>query len=343
MPTFNEEKTKIRRYLRDPDENIWSNLDVLTYWNDAQQEIFGKTGYIERAHNYKYPPEWTYSYMRDWEREFTEGDKYQCLQIWQARNETICYPWEPLYFLTNSTTADDGARFVHPWESEFMTPADYVPCPLHEDFHNMKFAAYDEQPLFPIDRKKLAETDRWYKTTSGLPEAYWRPDVVSNQFVMYKRPSNATSDDDNVLGSPLDSFDDDGGIVTWSEADLDETDAGLIYDKISTDNQVFMIFEQMPTDIGEDQRDWDDQLNIPAFFAKYVRYAALERCYGADTDGFIPSLRDYWQLRKEIGLKAIKKFKALRKTDRDYQFAGTSRRNIRPSLKLPPEYPQTYP
>ncbi len=224
-----------------------------------------------------------------------------------------------------------------------MTPADYVPCPLHEDFHNMKFAAYDEQPLFPIDRKKLAETDRWYKTTSGLPEAYWRPDVVSNQFVMYKRPSNATSDDDNVLGSPLDSFDDDGGIVTWSEADLDETDAGLIYDKISTDNQVFMIFEQMPTDIGEDQRDWDDQLNIPAFFAKYVRYAALERCYGADTDGFIPSLRDYWQLRKEIGLKAIKKFKALRKTDRDYQFAGTSRRNIRPSLKLPPEYPQTYP
>jgi len=343
MTTFADELTIIRRFLRDPDGNIWSDLDILTFWNDAQQEIFSKVGYLERAHSYKYPPEWTWSYMRDWEYQHTEGDKYQCLTTWQARNAIVCYPWEAGYFLTNSGTADDGSRFTHPWESEYCTPADYVPLPLHADFHNMKFCAYDEEYLEPIDRKQLSLMDRNYRTSSGSPEYYWRPDKVTNQFVMYRRPSSMTWDDINLLRSPLDSFDDAGGIKTWAEADLDEKAEGVITDTIATDGKVFMVFEAMPGDISESPGDWYQELSIPDWMSKYLRYGTLERCYGANTDGFIPSLRDYWRLRKEIGLKAIKKYKSLRRTDRDYRLGGGIQRSAKPTGRLPSTYPTTYP
>ena len=344
MSTYNEEKTIIRRYLRDPDANIWSDADILAYWNDAQKEVFAKIGYIERAHSYKYPPEWTFSYMRDWEKQHTEGDQFQCLELWQARKVTICYPWEAVYFLTNSNTADGGHRFVHPWESQNITIADYVPIPLHADFYSSKFVAYDERPLQGIDRKSLAEMDPWYKTKVGLPEFYWRPDAVSNQFAMYRHPSGPLRDDVNILSSPLDAFADEGGINLWTESDLDETNFGIIYDTVATDQQIFMVFESLPSDMGEDERDWDDELGFVAFLTKYVRYATLERCYGADTDGFIPTLRDYWNARKTIGIKIMKKYKAMRSTARDYQFAGGVRhRGARSRLKLPPEYPSTNP
>ena len=53
-----------------------------------------------------------------------------------------------------------------------------------------------------------------------------------------------------------------------------------------------------------------------------IEYATLERCFGADTDGYIPSLKGYWANRKKIGIEAIKLFKNMRTTDRDYRMGG---------------------
>jgi len=344
MANFNSELTIIRRFLRDPDGNIWTDLDILTYWNDTQQEIFSKIQYQEKVNTYKYPPEWTYSYMRDWENEHTEGDKYQCLMIWQARDYTVCYPWEPGYFLTNSDVGDDGTRFVYPWESEYSSPADYVPLPLHRRLHDIKFMAFDEEQLFPTDRKQLSLSDRFYRTSSGRAVNYWRPDDKENQFVLYPRPSSITWDDVGLLRSPLDSFGDSGQIETWDEAYIDQRDTGIITDSIDTDGQVFMVFESIPEDVNDNPSDWYSiELDLPDFFRKYIRYGVLERCFGANTDGFIPSLRDYWQLRKQIGIKAIKKYKSLRNADRDYRFGGTYQSARSKHPRLPAEYPEVYP
>jgi len=341
---FSNELEIIRRFLRDPDGDIWSDNDIQTFWDDAQQEIFTKVGFPERVHSYKYPPEWTFSYMRDWERQYADGDRYQCLSIWQARNWTVCYPWEAGYWLDSSDTPDDGSRFTHPWEAAYCTPADYVPVPLHNKFHNMKFCAFDEEPLEPIEKKQLALSDSHYRTASGTPVSYWRPDGYNNQLVPYPRPTGITWDDTSLIRSPLDSFDDAGGILTWAEGYLDESDSGIITDTIAVDGQMFMVFEAMPEDIPDDVGDWyKTEIDMPDFFSKYVRYATLERCFGADTDGFIPSLRDYWKLRKEIGLKAMKKFKAMRCTDRDYRLGGGISRARSRHPRLPSEYPEVGP
>lgn len=341
---FGNELAIIKRFLRDPDGDIWSEMDIHTFWNDSQQELFSKAGYIERAHSYKYPPEYTWAYMYEWEKQHTDGEAYQCLTTWQARNMVICYPWEAGYWLTNSDTPDDGTRFTHPWESVYASPADIVPCPLHTQFHKMKFIAYDEEPLEPIDRKQLSLEDRFYRTSEGTPVNYWRPDKEGNRFVIYPRPTSVTWDDTELIRSPLESFDDAGTILTWDEGHLDEADKGIITDTIAVDGQIFMVFEALPEEVPEDPGAWyKDDLDMPDYLSKYVRYATLERAFGADTDGFIPSLRDYWRMRKEIGLRAIKKFKSLRKTDRDYCFGGPITKTRSRHPRLPSTYPEVWP
>ena len=342
MTTFNDQLTIIRRYLRDPDGNIWPDETIRTYWNDAQLEVATKIGFLEKVNVYTYPPQWTYSYMRDWEHEYTEGDRYRALTTWQARNTECCYPWEPGYWLTSSDTTDGGTRFTHPWESGYSGPGDVVPIPFHDRFTKMKFMAFDEQPLTFIDRKNLAQSDSHFKTASGSPLYYWPIDEYENTFVLYPRPSSITWDDDSLLESPLDSFDDAGGIITWTEAALDETDTGIITETVDADGNIFAIFESLPQDVPVS--DWaETEIDWPEFLVKYIRFGALERCYGADTDGFIPSLRDFWKLRKEAGVKAMKRYKALRSTDRDYQLGGRMRQPVARHSRLPAGYPRQWP
>ena len=343
MATFSSELTIIRRFLRDPSGDIWSDTDILTYWNDALLELARKVGYQEKVHSYKYPPEWTYSYMRDWEWTFAEGDKYQCLIPWQARKATVCYPWEATYFLTNSDVADDGARFIHPWEAFYLAPADSVPSPFHAKFHKAKFIAYDERGLTPTTRKELAEGDSHYKTAAGTPVYYWRPDEQSNQIVIYPRASSVTWDDGGLLREPTEALADISGLNTWAEAHVDEGDTGIITDTIDTEDRLFMVFEAVPETIPADSGRWSEEMDWPAFLSKYVRYGTLERCFGADTDGFIPTLRDYWNLRKEVGIKAIKRFKSLRTSDRTYQLGGGRRLRQSRHPRLPSSYPVQYP
>lgn len=340
MTTFSDELTIIRRFLRDPDGNIWTDADIRTYWNDAALELATKAGYLEQVNAYRYPPEWTFSYMTDWEYQYANGDRYQCLLAWQARNMTVCYPWEAGYFLSSSDTPDSGYRFTHPWEGHAVgSPADVVPSSLHARFHAMKFLAFDEQELAPTTRKELGELDGFYRTSAGTAVCYWMPDEEGNQIVLYPRPSAVVWDEDEVE----DSFADAGGIVTWEEAALPDGETGVTTLTISPEDNLFAVFESIPRTVGDDAGSWQEELDWPGFMTKYVRYGTLERCFGADTDGFIPSLRDFWQLRKELGVRAIRRFKSMRRKDRDYQLgAGKSKERSR-HPRLPASYPAQWP
>ena len=328
--------------MRDPDGNIWSDQDIRVYFNDTLLELARRVGYLEKVHTYKYPPEWSFSYLQSWEWSASEGDKYQALTIWQSRNYVSCYPWEAGYFLTNSDVADDGYRFIHPWEAFYADPADYVPAPFHYKFHKAKYLAYDEEELLPADRKDIASNDSHYRTASGDPVNYWQPDEYTNQIILYPRPNGVTFDDGGLPHGPTETFSDTGGIQTWDEEYLDERDTGFIIEAIETEDRIFMIFEAIPVEIPNDAGTWFEDVDWPEFMLKHVRYGTLERCYGADTDGYIPSLRDYWRTRKEIGISAIKKYKQLRLSDRVYRLGGGKPHVVSRHPRLPSTYPAQY-
>jgi len=347
MTTFNQSMIRIRRFLRDPTGLIWSDDQIQMLWNEAQLEVADKIKYIERVHSYKYPPEWTWSYLYDWETHHIDGDKHQSLELWPVRNAAICYPWEAGYFLDSMSTVDEDYRFTHPWEAVYGTPADVVKIPLHMKFHQARFVAFGESKIEPSTEREIALNDPYYKTVDGEALNYYRPDDYENTMVIYPRPSSVTWDDVSLMREPLtDSFSDTlaEGIITGIDDTFKESDYGIITDTIATDGNLFMIFDSLPDDIEDSEGDWDEELAWwPPYMIPVVEYAVLERCFGSDTDGFIPSLRDYWKIKKEIGIAGIKLFKSLRAYDRDYQLGGTLKDRRRRGPRLPEHYPLQYP
>lgn len=332
MTTFSESETRLRRFLRDPSGDIWTSLDLQTYFNDAQVEIAQKTNLLVRVEAHYYPPRYDYAYLFDWERGYIEGDVYQALQVNQANSgEVISYPWESAWYLDTSTTPDDGDRFTQPWEAHYCTPADPPGILLHANLDKMKYIAYDQEKIEPKDEKELQNSDRWYRTTTGQPTNYWRPDDYSNLIYLYPMPA------DIKIQEPAleDIFDDVSGIVTSAEEWLDETDYGLVTDYVDTEDALFTVYSAQPDDVEA----VTDTSAFPDYLVKYVEQTTLERAYGADTDGHIPSLRDYWKTRKEVGLKALARFQRMMMSDRDFCLGGQPKATSSKRLRLPEHYP----
>ncbi len=333
----------MRRFLRDPDGDIWDSEEIRLYWNNAQLEIATKINYIERVHAYRYPPFWTWTYLYDHEYSHCEGDRYKAFHGFGARDMVVTYPWEPGYTLDALDYADDGTRFTHPWESEYCSPADVIKIPLHAQFHRMKFSAFDEQKIDPITEKEVAEGNRFYKTTEGEPVNYYRISEEENTVVIYPKPSSVTWDDAYLLGSdPDESFSETSGegLINYQADSYDEADYGVIFDTIDADGHLLMIFEVLPDDVEEETDTWGDPIAWwPAYMLPVIEYATLERCFGADTEGYIPSLRDYWELRKKIGIETIKQFKQDHLKDRDFRMGGEGKVSERVYPSLPSGYP----
>jgi hypothetical protein len=333
MATWAEIITRLRRKLRDPDGLIWADAELLVYWNEAAREIALKTGYLVRVEAHPYPPKYDYAYTHPWEREFIEGDGHQALLENQAGGNVICHPWEAAYWLEDAEpTGDAGMRTTQPWEVFYAdTPADVVIVPLHEQFHKMIYLAYDQEPLDGLQEHEVAQLDNFYRQTQGKPQHYYHLDQAHNRIVIYPRPGTPVWQEPDHT----DVLDDEGGIVAGSEAWLDAGDLGVAVEVIDTEGALFTVYEAMPTPLAAVA----DEPDGPAFLAMYTEYAALERAYGADTDGFIPSLRDFWALRKKVGIEAIKRFQRLKLRGRDYRLGQGLERVRGRGPRLPEHYP----
>lgn len=140
-----------------------------------------------------------------------------------------------------------------------------------------------------------------------------------------------------LLFTDTDSTGRQTGTVVDSTQYLFDREYGIATDVIEADDNALFIFEKNPTDLS----GGTDESDFPVYLRKYIEYAVLERAYAADTDGQIASLRDYWAMRKTIGLKAIKLFMGKRKADRNYRMTtkGVTGWRTRRAPRLPDSYP----
>ena len=404
MTTWTDIETRLRRMLRDPDENVWTSAELMRYFNDAQIEIQQKAHVLERVETYRYPPFYTWTYLWDWEYAFTEGDRRKVLTPLETYSDTVmCFHWEAFYWGDSVTAASTGYRHTQVWEIDYGTSDDIVEMPLHYQFSRMKFAAFDEDVIEAITERELAREERTYRSRTGPPTHYWRPDGYHNRLVLWPRPSTviwqdepepyevldaegtgiwkdteaddwtycvdweadnghapgsgsskiteqATDPDDSTITyecmqawevthlEGTEDWDDLGGAMAYAEGYLDTGDTGLVTDILEPEGALFCVFEPVPTELV----DAADEPDFPGWLVKYVEHGTLERAYGADTDGFIPSLRDYWKMRKTIGLKMLERFKVSKLRDRDFRLRPEPA-GPRSRLRLPEGYPAVYP
>lgn len=412
--TWNETRTRIRRFLRDPQARIWSDAVLLAMYNDVQREIQIKTQYLTEVKAVRVPPIYDFAYLQDWEWPFLESTtgNYQALRFHQQGEIVYSYRWETqaVWGLVDCTETDDGAHFTQPFEAFMVSgPGDIVPLQFPEGFHQPILVAWDKEPIEPLTRKEITRDDSSWATRAGEPFAYWRPDKFEDQFCLVPLPTvvnwddaigaetvapadyihafsweesdvyisgtgeNFTHEDTINLRQYVHSWEldigvgtdpavmigmwqfeiepgitDQAGVVLYNGGDDISGEFGIVIDTgtdilddsgdiIRADGTVLFVYLRTASPLVSE----NDESSFPSYLQKYIEYGTLERAYGADTDGRIPSLRDYWAWRKEIGIRAIIRFKGMKRVDRDYRLTtkGAPGYRTRRQPRLPDAYP----
>lgn len=368
---YSDNLTKIRRFLRDPDGNIWDDSFLLGLWNISQRDFLRQTKFDEQVTILMHPPHYQMSYTHDCEwanNQHANGQTYRFTPVNWQMPISCCHLWES-QSLGSSTASDtvSGDRFVHPWEAYFISnPADMTPMWFPYDYHSALFVAYDEDPIEFIPFKHIASRDSNYKSYSGSPQYWTVRDDASNEFYLYPKPSavwntidmtfetdamelplvlpfiledtwTENADDTGMLVSTdfTDEDGDTGAVIDYSQAET-TMDSGAAFSYLRSDDNVLMIYRQRAIDI-ENSTDEPAQ---PRFLQKYMEYDVLERAYRANTDGRINSLAEYWSWRKELGHKILLDFRYSRLADRNLQLTGVA---SSPRKTRGPRLPSTYP
>lgn len=317
----------LRKILRDPDGAIWSDAVLLNYWKRALIEVAQTTGATVAAEVRKYPQEYTWTVFFEWERQFTEGDAWTPLANWEAGEAAICYAWEASY-AGDSDEYVTGYAVTHPWESAYAEPYQLMPVKVGGRHLKTIYAAYDESTIDLITQQALGRLDQFYRTREGKTTHWYWWDTTDMTIGLYPRPAPVL--DDLEVGE---YFDDDGGIVIFEDGKYETSDTGLVDDSLETADNLFLVYQRYdsPTTM------WDEA-DYPKWLRHYIEACVLEYAYSADTDGFVPSLRDYWTMRKKAGFEIVKRLKSVGMRDRIIQRGGSARRGVRVEPLLPSNY-----
>lgn len=338
------ELKKVRRLLRDPTGNVWSEAFLKNLWNETQQDYQKRTHVLEDVVAQRVPQLYHFAYQYDWEYAelpTTVSQFYRCLNTHDEK--VFCHRWEVQEITgIDGDVQDWGTHFTQPWEAfSGVTPGDVIKMRYPRGFNGAKFVAYDEEPIVPTSRKEIQSSDPSYVTRQGEPFAYYTHDEIDNSYVLYPRPSVGFAND--VEGEGLafyeedDTEDDETGTIAVRSGSGETGHIGGSVDIVDTASNVFMVYEVNPVDVGL----VSEEIDYPEFLRKYIRYGVISRAYGANTDGRIPSLSDYWQLRYDIGVEVGKRYCRNRRSDRDYRMTtkGAMSRRTRRHPRLPDGYP----
>jgi hypothetical protein len=346
---------RLRRFLRDPNAKIWSDAFLLQLWNDAQDEMNKKTGYLVKVEASPVPPDYDIAYLYDWEWAFLpagHGYCHQALQYYEQGDHVITDPCEGQVLAGVDETQGLGPHFTLPWEG-FMTPcADPVSLNFPYGFSVALLVTWNRWPMEYLAKKELTSEDPSWKIRGGRPFQYWRFDALEDVFFLYPRPSavnwpdlDVPPDQDRqvgmVTGIPDLTLDSDYGTIADIPGYFSNQDRGIVTEVIPYANNVIFIFEAEPTKIENltDESDWPD------FLQKYVEYCALHHAFNANTDGKNDALRDFWGKRMEWGIQVIKTFMDKRYEDRNYRLVtkrGIPGMRNRRQPRLPDTYPVSY-
>jgi hypothetical protein len=341
--TWAVELVKIRRYLRDPNGNIWSEAFLRHLYNDVQQDFQHRTKVLEGVVAQRVPQVYQWSYQQDWEYRFlptTETQFYQCLN--QHDDYVFCHRWEPQQITGLAPdVADYGVHGTQAWEiytSE--TSGDVLRMRFPADFNSVKFIAYDEKPLLGMSKKQIQSTDPSWMKHEGIPFAYYMQDQSDDSYGLYPRPSasfvNELSGEGVAQSAEDDTEDTSTGLIATRTGSFDDG-VGVPVDIVDVTNSVFLVYGVSPQSVNDDF----DEPAFPEFLRKYIRYGTISRAYGGNNDGRIRSLADYWMGRYMLGVEFVKRYVRNRRNDRDYRL--TTKGSVPGRTVRHPRLPDTYP
>jgi len=95
--SWSDQRTRIRRFLRDPDGNIWGDSFLLRLYNDEQHTIQNTTGFLVDIKSVRIPPMFYSSYMFDSEwahTDNTDGEVFKFGYYYDPHDIVCTHKWE---------------------------------------------------------------------------------------------------------------------------------------------------------------------------------------------------------------------------------------------------------
>lgn len=328
MSTWAEHKTRLRKFLRDPNANIWTDADLLTIWNQEQDEFQNVVGGIKTVEIVRLPPLFESTYMFNFEWPYTGHETGYVNSVpsdlkYYDQGYIFCtYRWEGPHIAGHTSPGSDAGTFCfHPWETWMVndgTAADSPPVWAGRDFEKAIFIAFDKDPIEPISKKTLMETDISFRTRKGEVLNYWREETIENFIHLYPTPSSVswtdTTDDGMVIGEvSADEAGESYGLITDYTGAYASTNFGAAVDLLDLEDNLLVAYAKRPAELIYD----DDVSDFPDYFTKYIEFGTLEQAFRMENDGKIESLSAYWGYRKNHAIQVMKRFKFKRLADRD--------------------------
>ena len=227
---WEDQLARIRRYLRDPDGNIWLDSLLLRLYNDSQRDFQMFVGQLEDVQAIRVPSLFQESYFYEWEWRHTKnttGYVYQALNYFDQGDYIYVAVWEPEHLAgANEDTSDDVYGYTQPWEA-FMpgiTPNNPPPVWADSSFDKVISIYWNKEPIEALTKKEITRDDRTWRTRRGEPFGYYRDDSLDNFFTLYPIPTDVSWSDlgvKSVLGFSY--------TVAWEEDYLPGTGNDLTY------------------------------------------------------------------------------------------------------------------
>jgi len=203
---WDDHLTRIRRYLRDPDGNIWDETVLLRLYNISQKNLNQEVeGLLQNVQNIRVPPLYQESYLYEWEWRHTNnthGYIYQALKFFDQADYVHVAQFEAEHVAgAGAATSEAVYEFTQPWEA-FMdmvdNPGSPPPVWIDSSFSELRAIYWDKDPIDAITKKALSSDDRTWRTRSGKPQDYYRKDLLDNEMVIYPLPSTVSWTDIEV-------------------------------------------------------------------------------------------------------------------------------------------------
>lgn len=243
MAKFFEELKRIRRFLRDPDGNIWSDDLLIGLWNEMQRRLQVERNLLIDVAVLGAPPKIHATYLYQWEYGYS-GVSRPIQQVLRDQGGFYVASGRFEHQAAQGFSIDvasEHENYTQPFEAWLAGSAGLVEWPLPRDFFRARAIYYDEWPLFWRAPRDIQRQDPSWPIRSGTPQWYTRSDMTHNTITPFPRPETIAWNDE-ITGS-------DTEWAVSASWELDEvTDSAQFTDESTTQSWVFTWEESVSAD-----------------------------------------------------------------------------------------------
>ena len=170
--TVAAELLKVRDKLHDVNGILWTDDELLNWFNDGYVEFLEKTRCVTELYQMDLPPRYAYTYCHEWEDAFLSGGPGRMMLLPALNGVYRCTSAWEVEFLEGVETTISESGVTQMWERSFMSTDRHYQVTLPQNHEIIQRVGFDNRVLYPSTVRELDELrTKWYM--QGTQPHWW--------------------------------------------------------------------------------------------------------------------------------------------------------------------------